>query len=65
MPNWNNVGKSAEVKAKLDSQNLMIGDPLITTIGNSCNGNNELEEGSKRKHGIAKKRMSSKPGLFK
>jgi len=48
------------MKATLDSQNLVIGDALIMTSGNSSNGNNAFEEGSKKECGIAKKQISSK-----
>jgi len=61
----NDVGKYVKVKATSDSGNLIIGCALITMTGNSSNGKNPLEEGSKKECGIAKKELVVKPELFK
>jgi len=52
----NNVGKSGQVKAMFNSHNtVIIGDATIPT--------NALEEGSKKEHDIAKKRIITKTGV--
>jgi len=48
----NNMDKSVQVKAMFYSHTVIIGDAMIPT--------NALEQGSKKEHGIAKKRIITK-----